>query len=72
MVIRQVRVQPEVVRLHATAGDFDLAADVRSPTMADLHDLVRRVGAVPGVQRVKTTVVLATYDHSPGPSGQPG
>ena len=65
-IVRQVRALPEVVRLHATAGDFDLAADVRCATMADLHDLVHRVGAMTGVQRLKTTVVLATYDDAPG------
>ena len=63
--IHHIRSLPEVVRLLATAGDFDLTADVRCPTMADLHDLVHRVGGVTGVHRVKTTVVLATYDGQP-------
>ena len=68
-VIHHIRSLPEVVRLLALAGDFDLTADVRCSTMADLHDLVHRVGTVGGVQRVKTTVVLATYDRQPADDG---
>lgn len=50
----------EVRRLHAVSGPVDLVALVRGETPADLDRCIDRIGALPGVERTNSSIVLST------------
>lgn len=50
----------EVVGLYAIAGEYDLLAMVESPDLNRLNDLLDAIGAIEGVERTKSSVILAT------------
>ena len=53
---------PEVVEFHTLAGEDDAVAKVRAKDVRDLERVVmRQVSGVPGVERVRTSVVLSTH-----------
>lgn len=59
---------PEIQECHSVAGAIDLLLKVRCTSPSHLEDLIRRVNAVPGVDRTDTTVVLTTvFDGRPIP-----
>jgi DNA-binding Lrp family transcriptional regulator len=53
---------PEVVEFHTLAGEDDAVAKVRAKDVRDLERVVmRQISGVPGVDRVRTNVVLSTH-----------
>lgn len=59
---------PEVVEVHTVAGDDDLLVKLRAADVRDLERvLMREVSAVPGVERVRTTVALSTHFERENP-----
>jgi DNA-binding Lrp family transcriptional regulator len=50
---------PEVRRLASIAGAFDLMAEVAAPSVAALDAAIDRIGAVEGVERTQSAVVLS-------------
>ena len=63
----------EIEECHSVAGAIDLLLKVRCTTPSHLEDLIRRVNAVPGVDRTDTTVVLTTlFDDRPIPLSSRG
>jgi DNA-binding Lrp family transcriptional regulator len=59
----------EVRRVHAVAGSVDLLVWVRTATPASLDALLDTIGAIPGVARTTSSVVLATpIDRDPVPT----
>jgi DNA-binding Lrp family transcriptional regulator len=50
----------EVRAVHTTSGEFDLVAIVSCPTTQALDRVVDLVGALPGVARTTTSVLLTT------------
>lgn len=59
-VVRALHAMPEVRSLHSVAGDHDLVAMGVVPTIGDMDELTDRIGAVEGVERTTSSVILST------------
>ena len=51
---------PEVRTLHSVSGPFDLIAVVAAPSIGELDALIDRIGALDGVERTTSAIVLST------------
>lgn len=51
---------PEVRVLHSVSGPFDLIAIVAAASIGELDALIDRIGAIDGVERTTSAIVLAT------------
>lgn len=51
---------PEVRSLHSVSGVFDLLAVVAAPSIQQLDALIDRIGALDGVERTTSAIVLST------------
>jgi DNA-binding Lrp family transcriptional regulator len=58
-VVRALSALPELRQLSSVSGEFDYVALIRAETPARLDDLLDRIGAITGVARTTTSVVLA-------------
>jgi DNA-binding Lrp family transcriptional regulator len=59
-VVRALHAMPEVRSLHSVAGGHDLVAMGVVPTIGDMDELTDRIGAVEGVERTTSSVILST------------
>lgn len=50
----------EVTTLHSVSGTFDLIAILAAPSIADLDRLIDRIGAIDGVERTLSSIILST------------
>jgi DNA-binding Lrp family transcriptional regulator len=50
----------EVRTLHSVSGPFDLIAIVAAPSIGELDRLIDRIGALDGVERTTSAIVLST------------
>ncbi|GAK71630.1 putative AsnC family transcriptional regulator [Agrobacterium rubi TR3 = NBRC 13261] len=50
----------EVTTLHSVSGAFDLIAILTAPSIADLDRLIDGIGALDGVERTLSSVILST------------
>lgn len=50
----------ELSALHAISGEYDLIAVIEAETVSDLNSLIDRIGALDGVERTTSSVLLAT------------
>lgn len=50
----------EVTTLHSVSGTFDLIAILTAPSIADLDRLIDGIGALDGVERTLSSVILST------------
>ncbi len=51
---------PEVAALYAISGEYDLIAMIEAPHVNRLNDLLDLIGAMEGVERTTSSVILAT------------
>ena len=51
---------PAVRSLHSVSGVFDLLAVLAAPSIAELDALIDRIGALDGVERTTSAIVLST------------
>ena len=51
---------PEVRVLHSVSGPFDLIAIVAAHSIGELDALIDRIGALDGVERTTSAIVLST------------
>ncbi len=51
---------PEVRVLHSVSGPFDLIAIVAAASIGELDGLIDRIGALDGVERTTSAIVLST------------
>ena len=51
---------PEVRVLHSVSGPFDLIAVVAAQSLGELDALIDRIGALAGVERTTSAIVLST------------
>lgn len=58
-VVESLRAMPEVRALHSVSGPFDLMALGVVPTVAEMDALTDRIGAVDGVERTTTSIILS-------------
>lgn len=59
-VVRALHAMPEVRSLHSVAGEHDLVAMGVVPTVGDMDELTDRIGAIEGVERTTSSVILST------------
>ena len=60
-VIASLLGEPGVAALHDTKGRWDLLAELRADTMADLSKLLERVRLIKGIANTETSILLASY-----------
>lgn len=58
-VTRALAAMPELRQLASVSGEFDYIALIRAETTVQLDELLDRIGALPGVARTTSSVVLA-------------
>lgn len=51
---------PEVRTLHSVSGNFDMIIVVEAPSVGDLDLLIDRIGALDGVERTLSSIILST------------
>lgn len=56
----QLAIIPAVAALHAISGEYDLIAMLEAQTVGQLNDLLDTIGALEGVERTTSSVILAT------------
>jgi DNA-binding Lrp family transcriptional regulator len=60
-VIASLLGEPGVAALHDTNGRWDLLAELRAGSMAELSQVLERVRLVKGIAGTETNILLATY-----------
>ncbi|NKN38332.1 Lrp/AsnC family transcriptional regulator [Agrobacterium sp. a22-2] len=50
----------EVTTLHSVNGSFDLIAIIAAPSIADLDRIIDHIGALSGVERTLSSIILST------------
>lgn len=50
----------EVTTLHSVSGSFDLIAILAAPSISDLDGLIDKIGALDGVERTLSSIILST------------
>jgi DNA-binding Lrp family transcriptional regulator len=58
-VVEALHAMPEVRALHSVSGAFDLVAMVVVPAVADMDELTDRIGAIDGVERTTSSIILS-------------
>ncbi len=59
-VVKVLQAMPEVRELHSLSGAFDLVAIGAVPTAEEMDRLTDRIGAIEGVERTTSSIVLST------------
>lgn len=59
-VVRSLRGLAEVRTVHSVSGTFDMIAIVEASSIRDLDGLLDRIGALDGVERTLSSIVLST------------
>lgn len=60
-VIAALLGEPGVATLHDTNGRFDLLAELRAESMAELSQVLERIRLTKGIASTETSILLATY-----------
>lgn len=60
-VIASLLGEPGVVGLHDTNGRWDLLAELRADSMADLAKVLERIRLLKGIRSTETSIHLASY-----------
>ncbi len=55
-----IRRMPDVRALHSVSGPFDMIAEAATPSIGDMDALIDRIGALEGVERTTSSVILST------------
>jgi DNA-binding Lrp family transcriptional regulator len=58
-VVEALHGMPEVRALHSVSGPFDLVAMGVVPTVAEMDELTDRIGAIDGVERTTSSIILS-------------
>ena len=59
-ITRSLLGEPQVTRVHATNGKWDLIAELATDTLADLDETLARLRRIPGVTASETNLLLST------------
>jgi DNA-binding Lrp family transcriptional regulator len=60
-VVRVLLGEPAVVSLHDTNGRWDLLAEVRAASIAELSEVLERVRKIKGIETTETSIHLQTF-----------
>ena len=55
-----LRAIPQVRLLHSVSGDYDMIAFAATATVAEMDEVLDRVGHVAGVERTTSSIILST------------
>lgn len=55
-----MRKMAEVRALHSVSGAFDMVAEAATPSIGDMDALIDRIGALEGVERTTSSIILST------------
>lgn len=64
-IVDKICAEPDVLEFHRVAGEDCYLIKIRTATNKDLEHLLRRIRAIRGVARSRTTIVLSTELESP-------
>lgn len=59
-VTAQLRAIAQVRLLHSVSGDADLIAVAAAATVAEMDEVIDRIGAIAGVERTTSSIILST------------
>src|SRR5690242_15221579 len=59
-VVRALEAMPPVRTVHSVSGNFDMIVIVDAPSIKDLDALLDRIGAMDGVERTSSSIILST------------
>ncbi|RFC67586.1 MULTISPECIES: Lrp/AsnC family transcriptional regulator [Mesorhizobium] len=59
-VVRQLKALSAVRTLHSVSGSFDMIVIVDAPSISDLDALLDGIGAMDGVERTLSSIILST------------
>ena len=59
-VVRSLKALPAVRTLHSVSGSFDMIVIVESQSIGDLDALLDKIGAMEGVERTLSSIILST------------
>ncbi|TIM68732.1 MAG: Lrp/AsnC family transcriptional regulator [Mesorhizobium sp.] len=59
-VVRSLQALPPVRTLHSVSGNFDMIVVVDAPSIKDLDTLLDEIGAMDGVERTSSSIILST------------
>ena len=59
-VVRSLQALPPVRTLHSVSGNFDMIVIVDAPSIRDLDSLLDQIGAMDGVERTSSSIILST------------
>lgn len=60
-VVAHLRGEPGLVALHDTNGRWDLMAELRAASTAELSEVLERIRLIKGIRHTETSILLATY-----------
>ena len=60
-VIASLLGEPGIAALHDTNGRWDLLAEIRAASMAELSQVLERIRLLKGIRSTETSIHLATY-----------
>ena len=58
-IIRKLRGLPEVHTIHSTNGNWDLIADIRSGSLSEFDNVLRKVRMIDGILTSETNLLLS-------------
>ncbi|TPJ20201.1 Lrp/AsnC family transcriptional regulator [Mesorhizobium sp. B2-7-3] len=59
-VVRSLQALPPARTLHSVSGNFDMIVIVDAPSIRDLDTLLDQIGAMEGVERTSSSIILST------------
>jgi DNA-binding Lrp family transcriptional regulator len=59
-VVRSLRMLAQVRTVHSVSGTFDMIVAVAAPSIRDLDGLLDQIGALDGVERTLSSIILST------------
>lgn len=59
-VVRSLEAMPPVRTVHSVSGNFDMIVIVDAPSIRDLDTLLDKIGAMDGVERTSSSIILST------------
>jgi len=59
-VSAMLQAMPQVRLLHSVSGDVDLIAVAATATVAEMDQVIDRIGSIAGVERTNSSIILST------------
>jgi DNA-binding Lrp family transcriptional regulator len=60
-VIRELRLETAVERLHTTNGKWDLLVELKSDSLESFDKALERIRNISGIYNSETSILLSTY-----------